>query len=112
MAKKMIVDINGKDYEFALDRKEMVRGEGLGFRIDELASKPQTQVSLFWAIGLHKFQPTLRLDKAFDLIDVYMLEGGDVQEVIEFLSNEYQAFTQTTQVDTSKVKKARVVEEI
>jgi hypothetical protein len=41
-----------------------------------------------------------------------MEEGVDVQEVIEFLSNEYQAFTQTTQADTTKVKKARVVEEI
>lgn len=112
MARKLIIDIKGKEYEFALDRKEMVRGEGLGFEIDKLQTKPQTQISLFWAIGLHKFQPSLRLDKAFDLLDAYMQEGGDVQEVIEFLSEEYTAFSQTTQADTTKVKKARVVEEI
>jgi hypothetical protein len=69
MAKKMTIEIGGKDYAFALDRKEMVRGESIGFRLDELQYKPQTQVSLFWAIGLHKFQPNLRLDKAFDLLD-------------------------------------------
>lgn len=108
--KKLIVDIEGKDYEFALDRKEIIRGESLGFKLREIENNPMTQISLFWAIGLHKLQPKIKNDEALELLDKYLEEGGDINEVIEFLSNQYIAFLQTTQTDTKKVKKARVEE--
>ena len=108
MSRKLTIDVKGKEYEFGLDRKELKRAEGLGFKINELQDKPVTQIELFWLVGLHKYQPKIKPDEASALMDSYIEEGGDVSEIIEFLSEEYLAFFPTTQVDTKEVKKARV----
>lgn len=110
MARKLVVDIENKEYGFALDRKEIMRAEKIGLKIKEIDNNPLTQMSILWTVGLHKLQPTLSNDKALDLMDKYTEEGGDVNEVIEFLSNEYASFFQTTQTDTKSLKKARVEE--
>lgn len=107
MSKVLIIDVQEKEYKFALDRKEIVRAEKIGFRIRDIENSPITQISLFWKVGLHKYQPNLNDNQCDELMDLYIEEGGDINEVIEFLSNEYVAFLQTTQVDTKK-KKARV----
>lgn len=109
MSKVLIIDVANKEYKFGLDRKEIVRAEKIGFRIREIESSPVTQISMFWKVGLHKHQPNLNDMQCDDLMDKYIEEGGDVNEVIEFLSQEYVAFLQTTQADTKK-KKARVEE--
>lgn len=106
MSKVLIIDVEEKEYKFALDRNEIVRAEKMGFKLKEIENSPVTQISLFWLVGLHKFHPNLNEKQALGLFDKYIDEGGDVNEVIEFLSNEYAAFFQTTQADTKK--KARV----
>lgn len=108
MAKVMIVDIGDKEFKFALDRKELVRAEKLGFNIRQIEDNPMTQISLFWTIGLHKLQPSLNENQCLELLDKYIEEDGDLTEVIEFLSQEYVAFLQTTQFDSKKSKKGRV----
>lgn len=108
MAKKLVVDIENKEYEFALDRKEIIRAEKIGLKLKEIENNPLTQMSILWTVGLHKLQPTLSNEKALDLMDKYIEEGGDISEVVEFLSNEYASFFQTTQTDTKSLKKARV----
>jgi len=108
MAKVLITDIDGKEYKFALDRTEIIRAEKLGFKIREIENEPLTQISLFWFIGLHKFQPEIKQEEAFELLDKFMEEGGNLPEIVEFLSNEYAAFLQTTPTNSKKLKKSRV----
>lgn len=111
MSRKMIIDIDGSEYAFGLDRSEIKRAEKLGFDINKFNSMPMTQTDLFWSIGLHKYQPNLNLDKCYKLIEQYQNEDGDIQEVINFLSEEYTTFFLATLQDTKTLKKARVVEE-
>lgn len=108
MAKKFIVEIEDKEYAFALDRKEIVRGESLGLRVREIELSPVSQISILWQVGLHKFQPKMSAVTASELMDKYLEEGGDVQEVVAFLMEEYVDFFENTQTDTKKVKKGRV----
>lgn len=108
MTRKFIVEIEDKEYAFALDRKEIVRGEQLGMRLRDFELSPVTQTSILWQVGLHKFQPKLNAVVASDLMDKYIEEGGDVQEIVGFLLEEYASFFENTQTDTQKVKKGRV----
>lgn len=108
MSRVLITEIGGKEYKFALDRKEIIRAEARGFSAKEIENAPTTQMSFLWEAGLHKFQPNLKLDEALGLMDTYAEEDGDVQEVIEFLSTEYAAFLQATPKNSKKLKKARV----
>lgn len=108
MSKVLITEIEEKEYRFALDRKEIIRAEKLGLKLKDFETSPLTQISILWSVGLHKYQPNLSEQKSLDLIDKYVEEGGDINEVVEFLSNEYASFFQTTQADTKKLKKARV----
>lgn len=108
MSKVLIAEIGGKEYKFALDRKEIIRAEARGFSAREIENSPTTQMSFLWEAGLHKFQPNLKLEESLGLMDTYIEEDGDIAEIIEFLSNEYAAFLQATPTNSKKLKKARV----
>lgn len=105
---KMIIEVEGKEYKFELDREEIKRGERLGFDRTKIESQSAIQMDLFWSIGLHKNQPNLAMKKCEELLVAYASEGGDVSEVINFLGEQYQNFSLATQVDTKPLKKARV----
>lgn len=107
---KIAIEVSDKEYLFEIDRKEIIRAEKIGFRIKEIESSPLTQLYLLWNVGLHKNQPTLSMNFTNDLMDKYESENGDVSEVIDFLSNEYLNFLQTTPQNTKELKKARVVD--
>ena len=111
MSKRLIVEIEGSEYSFALDRKEIVRAEKNGLRLREADDSPATQMTILWTIGLHKYQSNINEKVCSDLMDKYIDEGGDIQEVIEFLSGEYASFFQTTQTNSKQLKKARVIED-
>lgn len=107
MSKVLITEIEEKEYRFALDRNEIIRAEKLGLKLREIENAPITQLSILWSVGLHKHQPNLNEKQTLSLLDKYIEEDGDFNEIIEFLTGEYSAFFQTTQADTKK-KKARV----
>ena len=107
--RKLVIDVGGKDYAFALDRKEIKFAERLGFNLQAFNESPVSQMLTLWYAGLHKFQPKVSQNEAEELYDNYISEGGDAQEVIAFLSGEYADFLQTIQPDTAK-KKARIEE--
>jgi len=108
MVNVLVIDVSGVEYKFALDRAEIVRAEKMGLKLKALEDTPLTQMTFLWAIGLHKIQPKLFNEECYELYDKYLAENGDVQEVIQFLSNEYGSFFQTTQQSTEETKKARL----
>jgi len=110
MAKVLIIDVDGKDYRFGLDRNEIRRGEKKGLRLKDFEDMPIDQITTLWEVGLHKYQPKLTEVQCEALYDKYLEEDGDLMEVIEFLMKEYAHFVPTLQTDTPKVKKARYEE--
>ena len=106
---KMAVEIGGKDYLLELDRKELRYLDSIGFSFERLTTNPPTQVALFWAGAMHKNQPKLHPSLAVELLDKYLDEGGELDEITEFLTEQYKTFSKATQVDTEK-KKPRVIE--
>ena len=107
---KLEVNISGVDYLFELDRKEIKRGEILGFDRTKMESQMMNQMQLLWTIGLHKNQPNLSLKKCDDLFEEYAKENGDIAEVIQFLGEQYQSFLLATQSNSSEMKKGKIIE--
>lgn len=108
---KMIVEVGGKEYTMELDRAEIVRSSSYGLDMTRLRNNPLEQMVILWTVGLHKNHPNLSPSLCAKLFDAYAyVEDGDMQEVIEFLSNQYQAFSLATQTDSNTKKKARIVE--
>lgn len=107
---KLQVNIGGSEYLFELDRKEIKRGEILGFDRTKVESQMMNQMQLLWSIGLHKNQPNLSLKKCEELFDAYADEDGDIAEVIEFLGEQYQSFLIATQNNSKELKKAKLID--
>ena len=47
------------------------------------------------------------MEKWTESLDKYLEEGGEIEEVVQFLMNEYVAFTKSPE---GKKKKAKIVE--
>lgn len=108
---QMIVEVGGKEYKFELNREEIVRSSRLGLDMTRLNVNPLEQMVILWTVGLHKNQPQLSMSLCAKLFDVYAYEEeGDIREVIEFLSGQYQDFSFATQTDSNTKKKGRIVE--
>ena len=100
------IEIGGKTYKLCLTRKSIKEMERLGFDLQEFAKKPFTYIDILMYGGFIKYQEELSLDDVSELIDTYRLEGGDVNEIMEFLSEEYASFM-SAPTDT-KLKKAKI----
>lgn len=108
---QMIVEVGGKEYTFELNREEIVRSSSLGLDMSRLRVNPLEQMVILWTVGLHKNHPQLSLTLCSKLFDKYAYEEeGDMQEVIEFLSGQYQAFSLATQTGSNTKKKGRIIE--
>lgn len=103
---KIIIDVSGKEYKLELDRSEIKRAENMGFDINKISSSPLNQISILFRVALHKNHPNISLKDADKLYETYADEGGDTQEIMELLLEQYSSFFSTTQAST--VKKARV----
>ena len=62
--------------------------------------------ALFYT-GLLAKQPQITREKAVELLDKYIEEGGEIEEITQFLISEYVAFTKSPE---GKKKKAKIVE--
>lgn len=107
---KLQVEIGDKDYIFELDRASIRKGELNGFSIRKVEDQPMNMTALLWSIGLYKNHPNLTFEKAAKLFDEYANEGGDISEVIQFLTDQYQSFSLATPEDSKKVKKAKLID--
>jgi hypothetical protein len=107
---KLKVEIEDKDYLFELDKAAIRKGELNGFSIRKVEDQPMNMTTLLWSIGLYKHHPNLPYEKSAKLFDKYADEGGDIAEVIQFLTEQYQSFSLATPEDSKKVKKAERID--
>ena len=106
--RKCEVEISEKTYTLELNRNSIKWLEANGFVAVEFETKPLTYIDLLWTSGFVKNYPDLTKDECVSLLDKYESEGGDVQEVMKFLTDEYQNFILALADTKSKKKKAKI----
>ncbi len=102
------IEIGDKEYTLCLTREAIKEMESLGFNIQEFMAKPITYMDILWYGGFYAKHKNINKTKALNLQDQYKAEGGDVNEVIEFLATEYANFVNAP-TDTKPTKKAKIV---
>lgn len=100
-----VIDINGKEYTLALTRNSVKAMEAAGFDVQSFMQKPITMMDIVWFGGFVKNYPELTITQTSSLLEEYQNEGGDVNEVVTFLVEEYSAFVNAP-ADTKSKKKA------
>lgn len=100
------IEIKNNTYKLCLNRNSIKEMERKGFDIQKFAQQPITYMDILWYGGFVKNHSELSLEKTTELIEEYQNEGGDVEEVITFLAEEYASFV-SAPADT-KLKKAKI----
>lgn len=88
-------------------RRDAVNAEINGLDITNAGKVVMLTETLFHT-GLLAKQPETTREKAVELLEKYIAEDGDTEEITKFLLNEYVAFTKSP--DGKKKKKAKIVE--
>lgn len=102
------IEINDKEYTLCLTREAIKKIEGMGFNIQNFIQKPITYQDILWYGGFIAKHPDVNSNLAIKLMESYR-EDGDVNEVLEFLSEEYSNFVNAPADTASKKKKAKIV---
>ena len=107
MIKLMEIEVKGKTYLLGYPtRKDAINAENAGLDVTNIKILSMTEV-LFYS-GLLAKQPAISREKANEIMEDYLAEGGDLEEITKFLTEQYVAFTKSP--DGTKKKKAKIVE--
>lgn len=102
------IEINETEYTLCLTREAVKKIEAMGFNIQNFIQKPITYQDILWYGGFIANHPNVNPNLAIKLMETYSQEG-DVNEVMEFLSEEYSNFVNAPADTASKKKKAKIV---
>ncbi len=106
--RKCEIEISDKVYTLELNRNSIKWLEANGFVAEDFDVKPLTYIDLLWTCGFVKNHAELTREQCISLLDKYESEEGDVQEVIKFLTEEYQNFILALADTKPKKKKAKI----
>ena len=107
MSKLMEIEVKDKKYLLGYPtRKDAVKAENAGLDIINIKLLSMQEV-LFYS-GLIAKQPDIKRDEAYELMETYQSEGGDLEEITKFLTEQYVAFTKSP--DGKKQKKAKIIQ--
>lgn len=101
--KKFGFEYQGKEYYLEFDRKAFVLANKAGFNIDAIMDYPVLQLEIIFRVGLQKHHPNTSERIVNELLDTFVSEY-DLQELFNFVIEEYQNFMPTTQQGTEKKK--------
>ena len=90
-------------------RKDAIKTEEKGLNI--LEGKMVKIYSKMFYTGMLAYNPFINEDEALKLMDKYSEEGGDVDEVVTFLTGEYQNFLKPQESKKKTKKKAQIITE-
>jgi hypothetical protein len=109
--RKCEIEISDKTYILELNRNSIKWLEANGFVAEEFERKPLTFIDLLFTSGFVKNNPAITVNEGAMLLDKYESEGGDVQEIIDFLADEYKTFILAlTDTKSKPKKKAKITE--
>lgn len=101
------INITDKEYNLCLTREAVKVIESKGFNIQTFVNKPVTMTELLWYAGFIPNHKEVNQNLSVKLLETYREEGGDINEVVEFLAEEYSNFVNAP-ADTA-TKKAKIV---
>ena len=108
MSKMIKVEIEGKEYILGYPTRNDARiAEMNGLDLTE-AGKMIILTEILFFTGLLAKQPEIKREEAIELLEKYIAEGGEVEDITQFLINEYVAFSKSP--DGKKKKKPQIVE--
>mgnify|MGYP005776765207 CR=1 FL=1 len=109
MSKEMIeIEVGEQTYKLGFPtRNDAVKAEDRGLRLLQLENKPLEVTSKLFYTGLLAKQPLITEEKAEEILNQYIEEGGEIGEINEFLIKQYSAFQQSP--TGKKKKKAKIV---
>lgn len=108
MSKLMKIEIGDKEYTLGYPtRKDAIKAEANGLDITNAGKILSLSEVLFYT-GLLAKQPDITKKVSDELLERYLEEGGELEEITQFLINEYTAFIKSP--DGKKKKKAKIVE--
>lgn len=108
MNKHVEIEIGEKTYKLGFpNRMAVITAERYGLdvtsgRLIEISSK------MFYA-GLLAYQEVSE-EEAYELMDTYISEGGDIDEIVAFLSEQYQNFIKSPAQGKKNTKKMKIIE--
>lgn len=104
----MKIEVGEKEYTLGYPtRKDAKNAEINGLDITNAGKVLILTETLFYT-GLLAKQPEITREEAEELLEKYIAEGGEAEEITQFLISEYVAFTKSP--DGKKKKKAQIVE--
>lgn len=108
MSKLLEIEVKDKTYLLGYPtRKDALRAENEGLDVINGTSKLLGfSTKLFYTALLAK-QPSINEEEAEKIMDDYIEEGGDLEEIITFLSEQYVGFTKSQ--SKKKKKKAKII---
>lgn len=108
MSKLIKIEIGDKEYTLGYPtRKDAIKAEVNGLDITN-AGKILSLTEVLFYTGLLAKQPEITKEASNELLEEYLQEGGELEEITQFLINEYMAFMKSP--DGKKKKKAKIVE--
>lgn len=109
MSKIMKIDVGEKEYTLGYPtRKDAKIAEDKGLDLVNNGGKLITLNDKIFYTGLLAKHPSVTEYEAEKIMEQYVKEEGDLDEVITFLTEQYMAFMKSP--DGKKKKKAKIVE--
>ncbi|MBQ8299567.1 MAG: DUF5055 domain-containing protein [Clostridia bacterium] len=107
--KAIQIEVDGKEYVLGFfTRKDIKVAEKKGLKINKIEEEMFTQTDKLFYTSLLAKQPTITESEAEEIIEKFLEEGGDLKEIISFLSEQMANFMSS---QTGKNKK-KIVKQI
>lgn len=100
----------GEKYKVGFPTRKSVKiAESEGLNVMDNANKLITMTDKLFYTGLLAFQPDIKEEEAEKLLEVYIEEGGDSEEIFTFLTQQYMGFIKSPEKSKKKTKKAKII---
>ena len=110
MSRIMKIQVGDKEYKLGYPtRKDAKIAEANGVDIVNNGGKMITLNDKLFFTGLLANHPSTTEYEAIGIMEAYKKEGGDINEVINFLTEEYMAFFYSSEEEKIK-KRAKIIE--
>lgn len=111
LVRSKLIEIEVKDKKYVLGyptRRDAIIAENHGLDVIGDSGKILALSSKLFYTALLAKQPKITEEKASMIMEDYIDEDGDIDEIIQFLSEQYMAFIKSP--DGKTKKKAKIVE--
>lgn len=107
-SKYVEIEVGEKKYKLGYpNRLAVINAEKRGLNVT--SGNIVEIASMLFYTGLASYTPDLTLEEGLNIMDKFIADGGDLEEISKFLSNEYQNFI--TSPTSTKKKKIKIMEE-